>query len=275
MLLGRIIYLFNWNFKIENNIFFNKLIYFFVYLLLNFGLFTNNQLLIEKALLRLNQLLSGSVDTNIWYNSYERKEFLLISDLHEYKQLEFIWCILPACVLALIAGPSFSLVFSLDSSVNPEINIKIVGKQWYWVYSFDNVISFSGNSLVAESEQAIAQIDINSVSFMYDSVMISEDDLAEGSHRLLEVNNRLLIPIGVPIRFLITSTDVLHSWSLPSLGLKVDAVPGRLNQFIAEVKRPGIFFGQCSELCGPMHGFMPIIVQAVTYEEYKEWLKTL
>jgi heme/copper-type cytochrome/quinol oxidase subunit 2 len=85
----------------------------------------------------------------------------------------------------------------------------------------------------------------------------------------------LLVPIGVPIRFLITSTDVLHSWAIPSLGLKVDAIPGRLNQFIVEIKKPGVFYGQCSELCGPMHGFMPIILQAITYDEYKYLLNNL
>jgi heme/copper-type cytochrome/quinol oxidase subunit 2 len=91
----------------------------------------------------------------------------------------------------------------------------------------------------------------------------------------LEVDNRLLVPSGVPIRFLITSTDVLHSWAIPSLGLKVDAVPGRLNQFIVEIKKPGVYYGQCSELCGPMHGFMPITLQAVTINEYKEWLQII
>jgi len=268
ILLGRIIYLFNWNSKIEDNPLLKNLIYLLVATVLNFALIVNDRNLIEKAIFRLNQLNNGSNDLNIWYSNYDSHEFLLVSDLHEYKQLEFIWCILPACVLALIAGPSFSLVFSLDSSVNPEINIKVVGKQWYWVYSFDNVITFDNNQYNVEDT-------FKSVAFNYDSVMINEDDLKEGTHRLLEVTNRLLIPIGVPIRFLITSTDVLHSWSLPALGLKVDAVPGRLNQFIAEIKRPGMFYGQCSELCGPMHGFMPIVVQAVSFDEYKQWLSTL
>jgi cytochrome c oxidase subunit 2 len=298
-LLGRIIYLFNWNLKVQNNFFFNKILYAINYSLLNFGLIVNDKNLIKKFILRLNQLLNGTLDLNIWYNNYEKHEFLLIADLHEYKKLEFIWCVLPTLVLALIAGPSFSLVYSLDSSVNPEINIKVVGKQWYWVYSFDNVISSTNieNNMIEELdknidmyiEESLIFKPVNNkfnfilniekikktVSFNYDSVMINEDDLKEGMHRLLEVNNRLLIPVGVPIRFLITSTDVLHSWSLPSLGLKVDAVPGRLNQFIVEVKRPGIFYGQCSELCGPMHGFMPIVVQAVSFEEYNEWLKSL
>jgi len=252
--------------------------------------------MIEKNLLRLSQLVNGSTEFNIWYSNYRRNEFLFISDLNEYKQLEFIWCVLPACVLLLIAGPSFSVVFSLDAAVNPEINIKVVGKQWYWVYSFDNIIAFYNKVDIMEMLEELRkrpQLDWvdevlsgrgykknvmkfeKSVNFNYDSVMINEEDLNFGTHRLLEVNNRLLVPIGLPIKFLITSTDVLHSWSLPSLGLKVDAVPGRLNQFVVELKRPGIFYGQCSELCGPMHGFMPIILHAVTEANYKNWLINL
>jgi len=110
------------------------------------------------------------------------------------------------------------------------------------------------------------------ISLDFDSVMVSDDDLVTGTHRLLEVDNRLVLPIGVPIRLLITSADVLHSWAVPSLGVKVDAVPGRLNQFIVEIKRPGIFYGQCSELCGPLHGFMPIVIQAVSLEKFEQWL---
>jgi len=293
ILLGRIIYLFNWNSRVESNYILNKIIYYFIYILLNFSFIVDDKILIEKNLNRLNQLNIGSGDFNIWYSNYNRNEFLLISDLYEYKQLEFIWCILPAGVLCFIAGPSFSLVFSLDSSVNPEINIKVVGKQWYWVYSFDNVITYykkidiikileelkdkNDEDLVNDYINRKARVKVEkyqqNINFNFDSVMISEEDLVKGTHRLLEVNNRLLVPIGLPIRFLITSTDVLHSWSLPSLGLKVDAVPGRLNQFIVEIKRPGIFYGQCSELCGPMHGFMPIILQAVTNNKYKEWLQ--
>jgi len=161
ILLGRIIYLFNWNSNIQNNIVINKLLFIIFNLLLNFSLIVNDKNLVEKFILRLNQLLNGSNDLNIWYNNYEKHEFLLIADLHEYKKLEFIWCILPTCVLALIAGPSFSLVFSLDSSVNPEINIKVVGKQWYWVYSFDNVISIINveNNMIDELNKNI-DIDI-------------------------------------------------------------------------------------------------------------------
>lgn len=257
VLMVRIIYLFNWNLVINNSFFLNKIFFYSNSLILELGLLINDKKLIESSILRLNELNIESKELNVWYSSYNKKEFLLISDLSEYKKLEFIWCILPAIVLALIAGPSFSLVFSLDSAIDPKINIKVVGKQWYWVYSFDNYV---------ENEN---------YSFNFDSVMISEEDLNKGMHRLLEVDNRLVLPVGVPIRFIITSTDVLHSWAVPSLSLKVDAVPGRLNQFVVEIKKPGVFYGQCSELCGPMHGFMPIAIQAISYNEYIEYLKNL
>jgi len=102
--------------------------------------------------------------------------------------------------------------------------------------------------------------------------MKAEDDLIQGTHRLLEVDNRLVLPLGVPIRFVVTSVDVIHSWAVPSLAIKVDAVPGRLNQFIVEVTKPGIYFGQCSELCGPLHGFMPIVLVVVPAVEFEQWL---
>jgi len=112
----------------------------------------------------------------------------------------------------------------------------------------------------------------NLLSVEFDSSLISENDLVKGTHRLLEVDNRLYLPVGVPIRFLVTSSDVLHSWAVPSLGVKIDAVPGRLNQFVVEIKRPGVFYGQCSELCGPFHGFMPIVVQAISLEDFEDYL---
>lgn len=106
----------------------------------------------------------------------------------------------------------------------------------------------------------------------FDSVMLDESDLHIGEHRLYEVDNRLVVPMGVPVRFVVTSADVLHSWAIPSMGVKVDAVPGRLNQFVTIIKRPGVFYGQCSELCGPLHGFMPIVLQAVSYPEFIDFV---
>lgn len=262
ILMARVIYLFNWNSKLEQNIIINKALSYCFNVLLSFGFLVNDKAIISSSLIRLNELSKDSKQFNVWYSNYAKNEFLLISDLSEYKQLEFVWCVLPAGVLCLIAGPSFSLVFSLDSAVSPEINIQITGKQWYWVYSFDNMINLNDNTQVSKV-------------FNYDSVMVSDDDLKEGAHRLLEVDNRLLVPIGVPVRFLITATDVIHSWAIPTLGMKVDAIPGRLNQFIVEIKKPGVYYGQCSELCGIMHGFMPIALQAVTLNEYKDWLLSL
>jgi heme/copper-type cytochrome/quinol oxidase subunit 2 len=198
----------------------------------------------------------------------------------------------------LISIPTFSLIFSLDSSVDPVYTIKVIGRQWYWTYDLDVVIN---NNIVGLDTLDVEKlkIDVNvekskqnqvvfirvsdynkyglrlsenakPVSFEFDSNLVFDDDLSKGTHRLLEVDNRLFLPVGVPIRLLITSTDVLHSWAVPSLGIKVDAVPGRLNQFVVEIKRPGVFYGQCSELCGPFHGFMPIVVQAVSLEKFEE-----
>ena len=125
---------------------------------------------------------------------------------------------------------------------------------------------------IAEASESIYKVNY---SFEFDSVMKAEDDLTQGTHRLLEVDQRMVVPVGVPIRFIITSADVLHSWAVPALGIKVDAVPGRLNQFFVEIKKPGVYYGQCSELCGPLHGFMPIVVEAVPMEEFEVWLSNM
>jgi heme/copper-type cytochrome/quinol oxidase subunit 2 len=281
VLMGRIIYLFGWNLYLEDSAIAKWFLDVVNYVALAFIFLVNDGSLLKQTITRIN----NNLKFNLWYSNYSRREFLLISDLSEYKKLEFIWCAMPTGALTLIAAPSFSLIFSLDSSVDPELNINVTGKQWYWVYSFDNVVkidsSYFSNEQLAEvnsfiqDKKFLDNENVVNMKFKFDSVMISEDDLVKGTHRLLEVDNRLVLPVGMPIRFLITSTDVLHSWSVPSLGLKVDAVPGRLNQFIVELKKPGIFYGQCSELCGPMHGFMPIAIQAVSENKFIEWLYLL
>lgn len=186
--------------------------------------------------------------------------------------------------------PTFSLIFSLDACVDPAYTIKIIGRQWYWTYSVDALVDNftetkdeSTNELVESQVSYVSVADYNKynlqtsrmalpASFEFDSNLVGDDDLLVGTHRLLEVDNRLFLPVGVPIRLLITSSDVLHSWAVPNLGIKVDAVPGRLNQFIVEIKRPGVFYGQCSELCGPFHGFMPIVIQAVSLDKFEDWM---
>jgi cytochrome c oxidase subunit 1 len=166
--------------------------------------------------------------------------------------LEQVWTFIPAGVLVLIAGPSFSLLYSMDALSEPKITIKVIGHQWYWSYETTDMTSAK---------------DIN-----FDSYMLLEADLPKGTLRLLEVDNRIVLPIRTSIRILITAADVLHSWAVPALGVKMDAVPGRLNQVSLYINRAGTFYGQCSELCGINHSFMPIVVDAVTVEQYRYWI---
>lgn len=185
------------------------------------------------------------------YSSFEseEKDILTVYSFRENLLLEYIWAIFPSLVIFLILIPSLYLLYSLEEDMSPRFNIKVIGHQWFWSYEFDNY-------------------DL-SVSYEFESNLVQENDLVEGAKRLLEVDNRLYLPVNIPLRFLITSSDVLHSWAVPELGIKVDAVPGRLNDSITLIRRPGVFYGQCSELCGVGHGFMPIAVEAVTY---KHWL---
>jgi cytochrome c oxidase subunit 2 len=167
--------------------------------------------------------------------------------------LEIIWTLIPAFILLIIAVPSFSLLYSLDEIINPSITLKIIGHQWYWSYEY--------------SDTALDEENLN-----FDSYMLAQNDLTVGAFRLLEVDNRVILPINTHIRILVTSADVLHSWAVPSLGLKVDACPGRLSQSSLFIQREGTFYGQCSEICGINHGFMPIVVKAIQVENYINWL---
>jgi cytochrome c oxidase subunit 1 len=165
--------------------------------------------------------------------------------------LEIIWTIIPGCILLGLAIPSFSLLYAMEEIVFPEITLKAIGHQWYWSYEYsDNSIYSSNGSLVSEK--------------IFDSTMVLEEDLVKGSFRLLEVDKRIVLPIKTQIRLIVTASDVLHSWAIPSLGVKLDACPGRLNQVYFFIKRPGVFYGQCSELCGVNHAFMPIVLHAVS-----------
>jgi cytochrome c oxidase subunit 2 len=169
--------------------------------------------------------------------------------------LEVFWTVVPAIVLLFIAIPSFALLYSMDELIDPTITLKAVGHQWYWSYEFSDYATLEGGE-----------------SLNYDSYMIPEEDLTGGNLRLLEVDNRVVLPIQTHIRVLVTSADVLHSWAVPSFGVKVDACPGRLNQTSVFIKREGTYFGQCSEICGVNHGFMPIVVEAVSLNNYVTWI---
>lgn len=174
--------------------------------------------------------------------------------LTHFPTLEIVWTVLPGFVLLAIALPSFTLLYAMDEVIDPSLTLKALGHQWYWSYEYSD-------------------LPFGSVS--YDSYMLDESALPLGGLRLLEVDNSVVLPSLTHIRVLVTSEDVLHSWRVPSLGVKVDAVPGRLNQLSVYARREGVFYGQCSELCGVNHGFMPISVRIVSLKEFLTWRSSI
>lgn len=164
--------------------------------------------------------------------------------------IEIIWTITPALILVSIAFPSFKLLYLMDEVIDPGLTFKAIGHQWYWSYEFSDYVND------------------NFETINFDSYMVPTDDLIKGDLRLLEVDNRIILPIHTPIRVIITAADVLHAWAIPSLGIKLDAVPGRLNQTSMYIKREGLYYGQCSELCGVQHGFMPIVIRGVSVHKF-------
>ena len=167
--------------------------------------------------------------------------------------LEIVWTVVPSLILIVVALPSFALLYSIDEIIDPGLTIKCIGHQWFWSYEY------------SDFESKIGAIN-------FDSYMIADDELEFGELRLLEVDNRIVLPINTHIRVLVTAADVLHSWAVPSLGIKVDACTGRLNQTSVFILRSGVFYGQCSEICGVGHSNMPIVVEAVTIDKYITWL---
>jgi cytochrome c oxidase subunit II len=168
--------------------------------------------------------------------------------------IELIWTITPAIILILIAFPSFKLLYLMDEVTDPSLTIVVEGHQWYWSYEY--------------ADFAAADAD----PIEYDSYIIPESDLEIGSLRLLEVDNRVILPELTHTRFVVTSGDVIHSWACPALGIKTDAYPGRLNQVSVLTNRPGVFYGQCSEICGILHSSMPIVIESVTIDKFLLWL---
>jgi cytochrome c oxidase subunit 2 len=162
--------------------------------------------------------------------------------------LEITWTALPVLILVVIAIPSFKLLYFMDRAHEPEMTIKAVGHQWYWSYEYPD----DGD-------------------FAFDAYMVADEDLQEGQPRLLTTDTAVVLPVETDIRVLITATDVLHSWAVPAFGVKTDAVPGRVNETWVRIEEPGMYYGQCSELCGDFHGFMPIMVRAVSKEEFEAW----
>jgi len=173
--------------------------------------------------------------------------------------LEIVWTLIPAIILIFVAIPSFSLLYSMDEIVEPLLTIKIIGHQWYWSYEFlDPNIPFQ--LYYQENTSENLEFQPLNATYKFNSYLLNDDSLGKFSPRLLDVDNRLPLPVETNVRLLITAADVLHAWAVPALGIKLDACPGRLNQTSLYIKRPGTFFGQCSEICGINHGFMPIAV---------------
>nr|YP_009494743.1 cytochrome c oxidase subunit II [Raja asterias]YP_009494769.1 cytochrome c oxidase subunit II [Raja clavata]AWO66549.1 cytochrome c oxidase subunit II [Raja asterias]AWO66575.1 cytochrome c oxidase subunit II [Raja clavata] len=164
------------------------------------------------------------------------------------QEIEIVWTILPAIILIMIALPSLRILYLMDEINDPHITIKALGHQWYWSYEYTDYENLE-----------------------FDSYMIQTEDLDPGQFRLLEADHRMVVPMESPIRVLVTAEDVLHAWTIPALGVKMDAVPGRLNQTAFIISRPGVYYGQCSEICGANHSFMPIVVEAVPLEHFENW----
>jgi cytochrome c oxidase subunit 2 len=162
--------------------------------------------------------------------------------------IEVLWTLIPCLILIVMAVPSFKVLYSQDTIPKADVTIKAVGYQWYWGYEYpdENII--------------------------FDSYIVEEKDLKEGQPRLLTVDNEVYVPVNKVVKVMITANDVLHAWALPSFGVKRDAIPGRINETWFKADRTGTFYGQCSELCGIKHAFMPITVNVVTEDEYNQWL---
>nr|QOV03268.1 cytochrome c oxidase subunit II [Hydrellia maura] len=165
--------------------------------------------------------------------------------------IEVIWTIIPAIILFFIALPSLRLLYLLDEINEPSVTLKSIGHQWYWSYEYS---------------------DFNDVEF--DSYMVPTNELPTNGFRLLDVDNRVVLPMNSQIRILVTAADVIHSWTVPALGVKVDGTPGRLNQTNFFMNRPGLFYGQCSEICGANHSFMPIVIESVPSNYFIKWINS-
>nr|YP_010362086.1 cytochrome c oxidase subunit II [Chalcophora japonica]UNQ87646.1 cytochrome c oxidase subunit II [Chalcophora japonica]UVV34748.1 cytochrome c oxidase subunit II [Chalcophora japonica]WCO87668.1 cytochrome c oxidase subunit II [Chalcophora japonica] len=188
----------------------------------------------------------GYLMTSLFYNKLTNR-FLL-----EGQTIEMIWTILPAFILIFIAFPSLQLLYLIDEINNPLVSIKTIGHQWYWSYEYSD---FKG--------------------FEFDSYMKPVNQLSPFNFRLLDVDNRMVLPFNSQIRLLVTAADVIHSWTIPSIGIKIDATPGRLNQVSFLINRSGLLFGQCSEICGANHSFMPIVLESISPKAFIKWITTM
>nr|YP_010309706.1 cytochrome c oxidase subunit II [Cissites auriculata]UMR54823.1 cytochrome c oxidase subunit II [Cissites auriculata] len=191
-------------------------------------------------------ILVSQFMTSIFINKFINRNLL------ESQMTELIWTVLPAIALIFIALPSLRLIYILDETNNPLLTIKTIGHQWYWSYEYS---------------------DFKNLEF--DSYMTPMNELEQWDFRLLDVDNRIPVPFKTRIRMLVSAADVLHSWTIPALGVKVDATPGRLNQTSFYTTRTGLFYGQCSEICGANHSFMPIVIESISPNYFIKWIYSM
>nr|CAC82139.1 cytochrome oxidase II [Calathidius accuminatus] len=194
-------------------------------------------------ILTMITMLVSYLMSTLFFNKYINRYLL------QGQTIEVIWTILPAITLVFIALPSLRLLYLLDEVSNPSITLKSIGHQWYWSYEYSDFKKFE-----------------------FDSYMVPTNELETNGFRLLDVDNRIILPFNTQIRVLVTALDVIHSWTIPALGVKIDATPGRLNQSNFFINRSGLFYGQCSEICGANHSFMPIVIESVPTNTFISWI---
>nr|UXG57157.1 cytochrome c oxidase subunit 2 [Procecidochares utilis] len=182
----------------------------------------------------------------LFFNLYTNRNLL------HGQTIEMIWTVIPAIILLFIAFPSLRLLYLLDEINKPSITLKAIGHQWYWSYEYSDFMDIE-----------------------FDSYMMPTNELKFDEFRLLDVDNRITIPMNLQIRILVSATDVIHSWTIPSLGVKIDGMPGRLNQTNFLINRPGLFYGQCSEICGANHSFMPIVIESISVNYFIKWINNM
>lgn len=204
----------------------------------------NNTLLV--VVIGITALVLGLMAYACFFFSAKRNK--VASKTSHNTPLEIIWTAIPIVILAAIAVPSLHINSTIDKIEEPELTLKIVGHQWYWNYEYPDYVDIS-----------------------FDSYLKKDKDLKKGEPRLLATDNYVILPTDTNVRILVTAADVIHNWAVPSLGVKVDAVPGRLNESWLRINKPGNFYGQCSELCGKDHGFMPVAIKAVSRDEFDKW----
>nr|QPO07017.1 cytochrome c oxidase subunit II [Anopheles funestus]WDD58606.1 cytochrome c oxidase subunit 2 [Anopheles funestus]WDD58625.1 cytochrome c oxidase subunit 2 [Anopheles funestus]WDD58664.1 cytochrome c oxidase subunit 2 [Anopheles funestus] len=197
-------------------------------------------------ILTMITILVGYIMGMLMFNQFTNRYLL------HGQTIEILWTVLPAIILMFIAFPSLRLLYLMDEINTPSITLKSIGHQWYWSYEYSDFMNLE-----------------------FDSYMVPTNELETNGFRLLDVDNRIVLPMNNQIRILVTATDVLHSWTVPSLGVKVDATPGRLNQINFLINRPGLFFGQCSEICGANHSFMPIVIESIPMNYFIKWITSM